>query len=315
MHSKFIDNSKNSDETHKSIDEIIENIIDYNSWRDKEKDPYTGESLDYVVTKRFDTNQELKINGNTFEYNLIEFSFETLLKGQENNPIDAERKRLTTGYIVIYSDGNRTQYIINRGRGSAALSILRKINNSEKNKIIQAQSFEFDSDIFLWLISKFKNDNKIDEREELTLKSVTGFKGSGNQNQATLTGSGNDVMNLFSTLSFIIEMESLEEILVQFQHARNIYEIRFFESNSQIEVRTENYVGNYISDSEGVRISAVLMHCFIEVIPTVINAYKTDVENEDWGKEKKNEFSKQIFDAVKNNIEKMEKTLMDDIEE
>ncbi|WP_242439341.1 hypothetical protein [Staphylococcus delphini] len=187
--------------------------------------------------------------------------------------------------------------------GATALSILRKINNSDKHKIIEAKSFEFDSDVFLWLISKFKNDNKIDELEELVLKRVTGFKGS-----------GNDVMNLFSTLSFIIEMESLKEILVQFQHSRNIYEIRFFESNSQIDVKIENYVGDYILLSEEIRYAVILMHCFIEVIPTVINAYQTDIENKDWGDDKKNDFSNQILKAVKHNIDKVEKTLNDESE-
>ncbi|MTV19173.1 hypothetical protein [Staphylococcus delphini] len=312
MYSKYIDNSRKNDNSYRSIDEIIENIVNYSKWRKVEKDPYTGEDLDYSVMKCFEVNQELKIKDNIFKYNYIAFSFETLMKGQENNPVAAERKRPTTGFVVVYSDGERTQYIINRAMGATALSILRKINNSDKHKIIEAKSFEFDSDVFLWLISKFKNDNKIDELEELVLKRVTGFKGSGNQ--ATLTGSGNDVMNLFSTLSFIIEMESLKEILVQFQHSRNIYEIRFFESNSQIDVKIENYVGDYILHSEEIRYAVILMHCFIEVIPTVINAYQTDIENKDWGDDKKNDFSNQILKAVKYNIDKVEKTLNDESE-
>ncbi|WP_242439340.1 hypothetical protein [Staphylococcus delphini] len=102
MYSKYIDNSRKNDNSYRSIDEIIENIVNYSKWRKVEKDPYTGEDLDYSVTKCFEVNQELKIKDNIFKYNYIVFSFETLMKGQENNPVAAERKRPTTGFVVVY---------------------------------------------------------------------------------------------------------------------------------------------------------------------------------------------------------------------
>lgn len=309
MFSKYIDNSTNDQGNYRSISEIINNIINYDEWRTEEKDSYSGDALNYNIDKIFNENKTMKINGTEFEYNYFEYRYESLMRGQEQNPITAERIKTTSGFFVIFTDGTRTQYLIDKARGSNALKILRKFNNSEKNKIIEAQSFEFDSNFFLWLISKFKNDNSLDEGENLVLKSVTGFKGLGNQNQATLTGSGNDVMNLFSTLSFIIEMESLTEILAQFNHLKHTYEIRFFESNSQIDINMEKYVGEYIKEDETTKKSIVLLHCFIEIIPSVINAYNQDIENSEWNNNKENEFSKQILDAVKENIEKIEKTI------
>lgn len=309
MYSKYVDNSKNQDGDYRNIEEIINNILDYENWRDNEIDTYTSEPLDYSINKYFDENKKATIKESDFEYNYFEYKFDSLMKGQEQNPIFAERIKTTSGFFVIYTDGMRTQYLIDKARGSNALKILRKFNNSDKNKIIEAQAFVFESDFFLWLVSKFKNDNNIDEVEELVLKSVTGFKGLGNQNQATLTGSGNDVMNLFSTLSFIIEMESLTEILAQFQHRKNTYEIRFYENNSQIDINIDNYTGDYVKEEETLKKSIVLLHCFIEIIPSVINSYNNDVDNNDWSKDKKGEFSTQILEAVKENIEKIEQTI------
>lgn len=116
-------------------------------------------------------------------------------------------------------------------------------------------------------------------------------------------------MNLFSTLSFIIEMESLTEILAQFQHCKNTYEIRFYENNSQIDINIDNYTGDYVKEEETLKKSKVLLHCFIEIIPSVINSYNNDVDNNDWSNDKKAEFSTQILEAVKENIEKIEQTI------
>ncbi|NIX95462.1 hypothetical protein G6Y11_00195, partial [Staphylococcus aureus] len=47
MFSKYIDNSKNKDESYKSIDEIIDNILNYDKWLTPTIDPYTGDPLTY----------------------------------------------------------------------------------------------------------------------------------------------------------------------------------------------------------------------------------------------------------------------------
>ncbi|WP_077700070.1 hypothetical protein [Staphylococcus hominis] len=305
MFSKYIDNSKNKDGSYRSIDEIIDNILNYDNWRIPTIDPYTGNPLTYSVEKAFTKNKEVKIKEKTFTFNLLSFKYDSLITGFENSPIHEERIRPTNGYLIIYTDGSRTQYIINRGTGPNALSILRKINNSESNKIIEAKKFDFNSDFFIWLISKFKNDNNIDENENITLEIVTGFKGSGNENQATLIGAGNDVMNLFSTMSFIIEMDSLTEILAKFKYNKNTIEIRFYESNSQIDINIAKYTGEFLSETEDLKKSLILLFSFLLIIPAVINSFN----NDKWNKVKEKQFSKEILEAVKNKIEKAEKII------
>lgn len=305
MFSKYVDNSKNNDDSYKTINQIIDNILNYDNWLDPTIDPFTDEPLEYVVEKSFEDNKEIRIKNENFEYNYITFKYDTLIKGLEQNPIYEERVKQINGYFVIYTNGERTQYIINRGKGANALSILRKINNSDQNKIIEAESFDFDSDFFIWLISKFKNDNNIDEGEKLTLERVTGFKGSGNENQATLIGSGNDVMNLFSTMSFIIEMDSLTEILAKFKHEGNTYEIRFYDNNSQIDINISRYTGDYLQLSENVKKSSILLTSFILIIPAIINSFSDD----EWDKDKENEFSNQTLKAVKHKIKVAEKMI------
>src|SRR5690606_15055950 len=117
------------------------------------------------------------------------------------------------------------------------LRILRVINNSDRNKIIEAQSFNFTEDFFIWLISRFMEGNKIIvEEDSLSISRIIGFKGEGSQKQAILSGSGNEVMNLISSLSFLIEMDVMTEIEVRIIRGSETYEVRFYSKNSQIDV-------------------------------------------------------------------------------
>ncbi|TKG83633.1 hypothetical protein DB727_13685, partial [Staphylococcus aureus] len=137
MFSKYIDNSKNKDESYKSIDEIIDNILNYDKWLTPTIDPYTGDQLTYIVEKAFEMNKEVKIKGETFTFNLLSFKYDSLITGFENSPIYEERVKQTNGYFIIYTDGSRTQYIIHRGTGYKDLSILRKIKKRESKKKIK----------------------------------------------------------------------------------------------------------------------------------------------------------------------------------
>ena len=303
MFSKYIDNSNKEDGTYLSIDEIITNIMNYDQWRTPQSDPHTNEPLRYEIGKIFDDNQQIEIMGLNITYNYIKYSYDTVISGQENNPISAERLRQISGAIVIYSDGTRTQYLMDRARGANALRILRIINNSGKNKIIEAQSFGISEDLFIWLISRFMADNRlIDEEEELVISRIIGFKGEGSQSQAILSGSGNEVMNLFSSLSFLIEMDEMTEIEVRLEHRESTYELRFYSKNSQVDVLVENYVGEYMMLRDEDKDPKVLLSTFIEIIPTIINSYNEEKNNNVWTDESKREFTLELAESVRQRL-------------
>ena len=229
MYSKYIDNSQKPNNTFFSMEEILENILDFPNWIDVKIDPVTEQPLKYEVQKGYEEDQKITIHDTEFSYNYIKYAYDVLITSQETNPISVERLRTVSGTIILYSDGNRTQYLVDRARGGTALRILRVISNAEKNKIIAAQPFDFSEDFFIWLIAKFMNDDKvIDEEESIVISRIIGFKGEGSQKQAVLSGSGNEVMNLLSSLSFLIEMDVMTEIEVRIEHESETFEFRFF---------------------------------------------------------------------------------------
>lgn len=303
MYSKYIDNSMDENQIFRSMDTILENIVEFSRWRTGDKidiDPYTGNELSYQVVKKYDDIQNILIKGTNIIFNYITYSYETIISGQENNPISAERIKTTHGNIVVYSDGIRTQYLVDRARGGTALSILRKINNSDKNKIIEAQSFNFSEEFFIWLLSRFMDNNKtLDEENKLVINKITGFKGEGNRKEAILSGSGNEVMNLLSSISFLIEMDAMTEIEVRVNFGRETFELRYFSKNSQIDVLIENYTGMHMMLPDEDKIPRVLLESFINVVPGMMTSFNEDCANDDWTMNSKREFTLGLVDSIR----------------
>lgn len=304
MFSKYIDNSINDGDTFMSMDDILTNILEFEEWRADEIDPFTQQRLNYEVFKEYGENQKIEIKGTEFTFNYIKYSYDTVISGQESNPISVERLKTTSGAIIIYTDGIRTQYLVDRARGATALRILRVINNSDKNKIIEAQSFNITEDFFIWLISRFMSGNKIiDEENSLIISRIIGFRGEGSQKQAVLSGSGNEVMNLLSSLSFLIEMDVMTEIEVRINCGPETFEIRLYSINSQLDILVENYVGEHMILLSEEKDPRVLLNAFIDVIPSIMNAYNEDIDNGNWTKNSKRDFTLGLVDSVKEKLD------------
>ncbi|EGQ26748.1 hypothetical protein HMPREF9372_1289 [Sporosarcina newyorkensis 2681] len=285
------------------MDEILFNILNFEEWRTPVIDPFTNEALLYQISKVYDENQKIIIKGTEFTFNYIKYEYDTVISGQETNPISAERLKKTFGEIVIYTDGVRTQYLVDKARGPAALRILRVINNSDKNKIIEAQSFNITEDFFIWLLSRFMSGSTIlDEENSLKINRITGFKGEGSQKQAILSGSGNEIMNMLSSLSFLVEMDVMTEVEARIIRGSETLEIRFYSKNSQLDILVESYTGEYMMLQNEEKTPRVLLNSFIETIPSIMNAYNEDIENDSWTKNSKREFTLGLVDSVREKL-------------
>ena len=303
MFSKYIDNSIKEDGSFLSMDDILENILRFEEWKEGEIDPLTEQPLKYEVSKIYTENQCIEIKNTTFHFNYIKYSYDTVISGQEENPISVERLKTTSGSIVIYTDGTRTQYLIDRARGPAALRVLRVINNSDKNKIIEGQSFDFTEDFFIWLISRFMEGNRIiDEENSLSISRIIGFRGEGSQRQAILSGTGNEVMNLISSLSFLIEMDVMTEIEIRIEHRGETFEIRLYSKNSQIDILVDKYVGEFMMMQVEEKEPRVLLNTFIDIIPIMMNAYNEETTNRNWTMNNKRDFTLGLVESVREKL-------------
>ncbi|UAK17542.1 hypothetical protein [Sporolactobacillus terrae] len=295
--SRWTDNQGNT------MDEIINNMLDFRNWYEYENDPITGEQLNVNIDKKFSENRTMELNGHTMTFNYIEYDFEKVRPGEERNEMRSSRIFSLSGFILVYSDGEKTQYITNRSNNTSTLTILRKLNNYKKKLEITANPLSITDDMFTWMIYKVLNsrEESFDDESHLTLDRIIGFKGATTDKLAEIKGTGNRVMNLLSTLAFLFENESVSYISTRINYDHETIELAMSLSGS-IDIDLDSYVGNYLFDSDYERFSKVILETFLEVIPKIIATYYTEKENNDWSVELKNNFFVEIGTTIQETI-------------
>lgn len=306
MFSKYIDNTKDQNGTrYLTMDEIIKKIKS-NENPNEFLDSSQKEIFDYQVSFEFEENENIELKGTEFSYNIINYYYQTEIPGQEDNAIDVERFQSTEGSIVIYTEGNRTQYICDRARGSRALRILRIVTAATRQGQIEAAPyFSISEDFFDWLIYKFMMDHKLlDEENELMLNQISGFKGQGLEKQATLSGNGNEVMNLFSSMAFLLETDELTEIEINLSKENETFVLKFYATNSQVDTYFNLYIGiEMFSSIERDREARILLKVFIEILPLIEIAFNEDKEDDEWNEQKREILRTTIADSIREKID------------
>ncbi len=244
-----------------------------------------------VKEKEFDQNQTVTIDNRVISYNIVEFSMNSITPG--TTPIEA-RTQPIRGLIILYSDGNRVHYIINRNYD--ALKLLRKLlGYIGRNEIIE-NKFSFSDDIFMWFVKTvFNKENEfsftdLNQNERaLIINSIIGVRGE-TRDENKLSAQGDTVLNLISTLSFILESNLLKQIVLRTEYTghENI-EIRL-NDKGVVAVETDSYSGNY-EDLEDPKMKAqVLLLVYLDVIPKLLQVYFGEKDEEKWNLTEKNVF-------------------------
>lgn len=273
--------------------------------------------------KAFEQNQTVTIDNRVFSYNVIEFSMNSITPG--STPIEA-RTQPIRGLIILYSDGNRVHYIINRNYD--ALKLLRKLLGYEGRNEIINNNFLFSDDIFMWfvkIVSSKENEFSFTDSNQnelaLIINSIIGVRGE-TKDENRLSAQGDTVLNLISTLSFILESNLLKQIVLRTEYTghENI-EMRL-NDKGVIAVETDSYSGNY-EDLEDPKMKAqVLLLVYLEVIPKLLQVYFEEKDEEKWNLSEKdiffNSVEKKLIERLqerKNEFRKEQMTLIPEIEQ
>ncbi|MED4402073.1 hypothetical protein [Metabacillus fastidiosus] len=297
--SRWTDNSENS------MEEILENMLNYENWLTPEVDPLTNDDLRYHVHKFFEENQMITLNNQEFTYNYIEYEYERVRPGEETNEMRSSRIYSISGYIIIYTDGINTQCITDRSGNDGTKTILRKLNNYNKRLELTSNPFRIDEDMFTWMIYRVLNysEDSLDDESRLVLQQIIGFKGSTNDRLAEVKGTGNRIMNLLSTLAFLFENEQVSFIKPRINYENETIEISL-DLNGTIDIDFETYVGNYIMRQDYEKKSIVTLITFLEIIPKILTSYHNDKEKEDtpWSIDEKVCFFTSIGESIQEKI-------------
>lgn len=296
--------SRWTDNSGKTIDDILSNIMNYNQWIELEKDPLEAEDLKYIIEKVFNENQKIILNDTEITYNYIKYEYEKVQFGEEHNPIRSLRINSVSGFVIIYTDGSTTQYIINRSYNKISKTILRKLNNYTKNLIITDSPIHINQDFIIWLIYKVSTglEESMLDNCHFLIKMITGWKGSTKDKLATVSGKGDRIMNNLGTLAFLFENENVSNIQTKLEYINETIDV-LLNLNGTIDVDLLNYTGDYLLNEHYEKSSKVILTVFLVIIPKLLSVYKNDVDTNEWSNKKKIDFFNEIGKSITNKIE------------
>lgn len=258
----------------------------------------------WVITKSFEDNHIITLNNKCIEYNLLRYTCEEIIPG--NASID-DRTMPRDGAIIIYSINGAIYYIIDKNSG--AMSLLRKLNSySGKNEIVK-NSLDTSSDFFIWLISKvYRGENTISSEStylpDLLLDAIKLVKGDTEDLSGKVSVSGESLINIISTLSFLLESKNLNQVTVDlaYGHHENIQLI--LNSKGVLSTNIKYYQGSFEEEIEDELLCKLYLMIYMEIMPILMQNYFSDITEGVWSKEENIEFLKLVGTDLSKKIEK-----------
>lgn len=271
------------------VDEKVTNIM-WDNWN---------------LQKMFAENKTIVLNGKNVEFNYIKYSYDQTTVGDvylEDRVVKRE------GFIIVYSSGAGINYIIDQN--SSAMKLLRRLLSFNGKNELEKNSFDFSNDFFIWLIYRVYNSNynvEIAPNEKaLKLDAIKGFKGDTEDLQTKVSASGETVMNIISTLSFLLESSNLNQVKLDLNYTGH-QNISLVLHKGTVNASLDDYVGKYEQEETlELKIAKLYLTIYLEILPILFQEYNTDIGNELWNKEVYITFMKSVgenlTEKIKNKI-------------
>ena len=257
------------------------------------------------LQKVFAENKTIALNGKNVEFNYIKYSYDQTTVGDvylEDRVVKRE------GFIIVYSSGAGINYIIDQN--SSAMKLLRRLLSFSGKNELEKNSFDFSNDFFIWLIYRVYNSNYnieiAPDEKALKLDAIKGFKGDTEDLQTKLSASGETVMNIISTLSFLLESSNLNQVKLDLNYTGH-QNISLVLQKGTVNASLDDYVGNYEQeDTFELKIAKLYLTIYLEILPMLFQEYNTDIGNELWNKDVYITFMKSVgenlTEKIKNKI-------------
>ncbi|MDW8563874.1 hypothetical protein [Staphylococcus shinii] len=250
---------------------------------------------------------KITISDSVYEYKVYRYFHEFINEGFENDSNRESRISVIEAIVVAFSNGETNQFIIDKSNSdSRGKKIIRKLMNYEdKGEIINNQiSLLSNKDFYLWLFYMVLNNEGSDE--DVTIESIEAYRGNKYIESLTnVSGSGSEVMNLLSTLTFLFEIEEINKVKLNLGFQSHIFSVEFIDSinSNNIRISTADYQGDLDELDIGSFIANITMKVFLEVLPKLSSIYSQS----DWDKDAFNkDIGQEVIDRINNELMNVE---------
>lgn len=254
------------------------------------------------LTKVFQNNETVRLSGRTIMYNVIKYSYEqvTVVPPPGENRIIPK-----SGIIITYDSGAAINYIVDQN--SQAQKMLRKLLSYTGKNELQKNTFEFSHDFFVWLISRVYNrsctiENTADETLTLQLDAIKGVKGDTEDLQTKVSADGEAVMNVISTLSFLLESGKLNQIKLDLNYT-NHETISLILQQSTIGADCKHYQGIFEKDGDDRCVAKLYLLIYLEILPILEQEYQTEILEKTWNQAAHIQFMNSVAGTLNEKIQ------------
>ncbi|MFU0831680.1 MAG: hypothetical protein ACFWUC_01910 [Oscillospiraceae bacterium] len=260
------------------------------------------------IKKKFEENQSILLNGKKITFNYISYSYDYILSSDNSSIEDMIRRQ--DGFIIVYDNGVKINYIISKNSG--ALTFMRKLLGYTGRNQIVVNNLPINSELFVWLISKVYNSDSTIESEDfedndaqnLTIDAIKGFKGNSDDLLTKVSANGESVMNILSTLSFLLESRSLNQIIIDLQCNKHKNLELTLTAKSTLAISLETYIGEFENDCKELCISKLYLLVYLELLPLIIQAMQKEKEDGLWNNVHYVEFLKNVAAELSQRVKK-----------
>lgn len=278
----------------------VENLLD--SEHPDEISENGNQYLNWKIQKMFDSDKTDTFYDRSITYNYYTFSVDQIPSGAETIDDGMYRKN---GFVIVYLDSGKVRYIISRN--TYAQTFLRKMLFYTGKGEIVASALNFTGDIFVWLISKvYEKDNIFSSENEalgdLTIDSIKGFKGDTEDFLAKVSVSGESVMNIISTLSFLVESRNLNQITIALSYLKHSNIEISLNNRNTLGFNDEEYLGELMQKKHEELVALCLLLLYTEILPIILQKYQSDIDSNFWGQGKCVSFLERVADDLSEKV-------------
>lgn len=287
-----------SDTKINSLDDAIQLLMDSVTPDDKSATVFWD---NWSFAKAFTEDQLVQINGRDITYNMIKCTYDQISAGER--PIE-DRTMHKSVFIIVYHNGTSVNYIINQN--SNAQRMLRRLLSYTGRNEIEKNVYSFSNQLLVWLISKvYNSDNIIESNDQnlsdLQLESIKGFRGDTEDSQTKVSATGESVMNIISTLSFLLENRRLNQIKLELSYAEH-ETISLILKKDSVDIDFKPYQGSFEQDTEDNIIAKLYLLVYLEILPIIEQEYQSDVHNGVWSNTAYKDFMKNVGENLTEKI-------------
>ena len=279
-----------------NIDQAIQKLIDDVTEEEKVTNIIWE---NWSIQKCFTDNKTIKLNGKDIKFNYITYAYDQVDTTNENKTARKDE------FIIVYSTGYDVNYIIDQN--SYAMKLLRKLLSYNGRNELERGNFDFSNDFFSWLIYRVYNKNCnievfLEKEKKLTVDTIKGIKGDTLDLQTQVTASGEAVMNIISTLAFLLESRNFNQIKLDLNYTDHS-NVSLALQKGTVNVLMNEYSGIFEDDTPEEKIAKAYLLIYLEILPILFQEYYTDIGNDVWNEEVYKQFLKSVGETIREKID------------